>query len=93
MVNASVERLSNGLIESIKTKTRLIIRRGLGFRTADAVITLVMLTLGGERPTPPGRQLPPTYPAHQSEEPDFSCCRHVRQSGATSPDGPRYSTK
>ncbi|MFI1294521.1 ISL3 family transposase [Streptomyces sp. NPDC088353] len=59
IVNAIIERLSNGLIESTNTKTRLIIRRGFGFRTADAVIALVMLTLGGDRPTLPGRQLAP----------------------------------
>ncbi|WP_395293619.1 ISL3 family transposase [Kitasatospora hibisci] len=54
---AIAEQLSNGLIESTNTKTRLIIRRGFGFRTADAVIALVMLTLGGNRPTLPRRQL------------------------------------
>jgi transposase len=48
--------MSNGLIESTNTKTRLIIRRGFGFHTADAVIALVMLTLAGPRPTLPGRQ-------------------------------------
>jgi transposase len=48
--------MSNGLIESTNTKTRLIIRRGFGFHTADAVIALVMLTLTGDRPTLPGRQ-------------------------------------
>ncbi|MEU8925952.1 ISL3 family transposase [Kitasatospora sp. NPDC048545] len=47
---------SNGLIESTNTKTRLIIRRGFGFHSADAVIALVMLTLAGPRPTLPGRQ-------------------------------------
>nr|QIY77592.1 ISL3 family transposase [Streptomyces sp. RLB1-33] len=57
IVNAIIERLSNGLIESTNTKTRLIIRRGFGFRTADAIIALVMLTLAGDRPTLPGRQL------------------------------------
>ncbi|MFF7190355.1 transposase, partial [Streptomyces sp. NPDC008222] len=56
IVNAIIERLSNGLIESTNTKTRLIIRQGFGFRTADAVIALVMLTLAGDRPTLPGRQ-------------------------------------
>ncbi|MFI6359046.1 ISL3 family transposase [Streptomyces sp. NPDC050743] len=60
ILNAIVERLSNGLIESTNTKTRLIIRPGFGFRTAGAVIALVMLTLGGERPTLPGRQLTST---------------------------------
>ncbi|PZT75711.1 MULTISPECIES: ISL3 family transposase [unclassified Streptomyces] len=48
--------MSNGLVESTNTKTRLIIRRGFGFHTADAIIALVMLTLAGPRPTLPGRQ-------------------------------------
>ncbi|MFC6059827.1 transposase, partial [Streptomyces pratens] len=48
--------MSNGLIESTNTKTRLIIRRGFGFHSADAVIALAMLTLAGNRPTLPGRQ-------------------------------------
>lgn len=55
ILHAIVEKLSNGLIESTNTKTRLIIRRGFGFRTADAVI--VMLCLGGNRPALPRRQL------------------------------------
>jgi transposase len=42
--------MSNGLIESTNTKTRLIIRRGFGFHTADAIIALVMLTLPGRQP-------------------------------------------
>jgi transposase len=57
IVAAIAEQLSNGLIESTNTKTRLIIRRGFGFRSADAVIALVMLCLGGNRPTLPRRQL------------------------------------
>lgn len=56
IVAAIAEQLSNGLIESTNTKTRLIIRRGFGFRTAEAVIALVMLSLGGNRPTLPRRQ-------------------------------------
>lgn len=48
--------MSNGLIESTNTKTRLIIRRGFGFHSADAIIALVMLTLAGDKPTLPGRQ-------------------------------------
>ncbi|MGI5516133.1 transposase [Streptomyces sp. CA-106131] len=48
--------MSNGLIEATNTKTRLIIRRGFGFKHADAIIALVMLALGGNRPTLPGRQ-------------------------------------
>ncbi len=54
--SALVTGLSNGLIESTNTKTRLIIRRGFGFHSADAVIALVMLTLAGPRPILPGRQ-------------------------------------
>ncbi|MEZ3181203.1 transposase [Streptomyces pimonensis] len=57
ILHAIVEEPSNGLIESTNTKTRLIIRRGFGFRTADAVIALVMLCLGGNRPVLPRRQL------------------------------------
>ncbi|MCX4756199.1 ISL3 family transposase [Kitasatospora purpeofusca] len=57
ILHAIVEKLSNGLIESTNTKTRLIIRRGFGFRSAEAVIALVMLCLGGNRPTLPRRQL------------------------------------
>lgn len=49
--------MSNGLIESTNTKTRLIIRRGFGFHSADAIIALVMLTLAGDKPTLPGRQV------------------------------------
>jgi transposase len=53
---ALVHGLSNGLIESTNTKTRLIIRRGFGFRSAEAIIALVMLTLGANRPQLPRRQ-------------------------------------
>jgi hypothetical protein len=56
ILHAIVEQLSNGLIESTNTKTRLIVRRGFGFRSADAIIALVMLCLGGNRPTLPRRQ-------------------------------------
>ncbi|TDT97283.1 transposase [Streptomyces sp. 846.5] len=56
ILHAVVEQLSNGLIESTNTKTRLIIRRGFGFRTAEAIIALVMLCLGGNRPHLPRRQ-------------------------------------
>ena len=49
------ERLSNGLIESTNTKIRLMTRIAYGFRDPDALIALAMLTLGGHRPTLPGR--------------------------------------
>ena len=44
-----------GLIESVNTKIRLITRVAYGFRSPDALIALAMLTLGGHRPTLPGR--------------------------------------
>jgi len=47
--------LSNALIESTNTKIRLITRVAFGFHTAQPLIALAMLSLGGHRPTPPGR--------------------------------------
>ena len=58
ILHAISEEPSNGLIESTNTKTRLIIRRGSGFRSADAVIALVMLCLGANRPTCPAANSP-----------------------------------
>jgi hypothetical protein len=48
--------LSNGLIESVNTKIRLITRIAFGFASPDPLIALAMLTLGGHRPALPGRQ-------------------------------------
>jgi transposase len=53
---ASKHRLSNGLVESMNTKIRLITRMAFGFKNPDALIALAMLTLGGHRPHLPGRQ-------------------------------------
>jgi transposase len=47
--------LSNGLIESVNTKIRLITRMAFGFASPHALIALAMLSLGGHRPTLPGR--------------------------------------
>jgi transposase len=47
--------LSNALIESVNTKIRLITRIAFGFRSATALIALAMLSLGGHKPTLPGR--------------------------------------
>jgi len=53
---ASVEhRLSNGLIESVNTKIRLLTRMAFGFASPEALIALAMLNLGGHRPALPGR--------------------------------------
>ena len=47
--------LSNARVEQINTQIRLIIRRGFGYHTEDAVIALAMLSLGGLCPPLPGR--------------------------------------
>jgi len=48
-------RLSNARTEAINTTLRLITRRAYGFHSAQALIALAMLTLGGLCPTLPGR--------------------------------------
>jgi transposase len=54
---AAIEHgLSNGRIESVNTKIRLITRVAFGFKSADALIALAMLNLGGHRPVLPGRE-------------------------------------
>nr|MDT0663945.1 ISL3 family transposase [Micromonospora sp. DSM 115978] len=51
---ASIEHgLSNGRIESVNAKIRLITRIAFGFHTADALIALAMLSLGGHQPKLP----------------------------------------
>ncbi|GAA1969476.1 hypothetical protein GCM10009776_35720 [Microbacterium deminutum] len=53
---AAIEHgLSNGRIESVNTKIRLITRVAFGFRSPDALIALAMLNLGGNKPALPGR--------------------------------------
>lgn len=47
--------MSNALIESTNTKIRLITRVAFGFKSAEALIALAMLSLGGYRPPLPGR--------------------------------------
>ena len=47
--------LSNGLIESVNTKIRVITRMAFGFHNAAALIGLAKLALGGLRPALPGR--------------------------------------
>lgn len=54
---AAIEHgLSNGRIESVNTKIRLITRVAFGFRSPEALIALAMLNLGGHRPALPGRK-------------------------------------
>ncbi|MGB8019610.1 MAG: transposase, partial [Candidatus Nanopelagicales bacterium] len=53
---AAIEHdLSNALIESTNTKLRLLTRMAFGYKKPEALIALAMLTLGGPRPTLPGR--------------------------------------
>lgn len=47
--------LSNGLIESTNTKIRLLTRVAFGFKSPQALVALAMLSLGGHRPSLPGR--------------------------------------
>lgn len=47
--------LSNVRVESVKTKLRLLTRLAFGFRSANALIALVMLSLGGLWAPLPGR--------------------------------------
>ena len=53
---ASIEHgLSNGRVESMNTKIRLMTRIAFGFASPDALIALAMLSLGGHKPVLPGR--------------------------------------
>jgi transposase len=47
--------LSNARVEQINTQIRLIVRRGFGYHSPNAVIALAMLSLGGLCPPLPGR--------------------------------------
>jgi len=49
------ENLSNALVESTNTKIRVLTRVAFGFHSAEALIALAMLSLGGHRPELPGR--------------------------------------
>jgi transposase len=46
IVNALEQGISNGRIEGLNTKVRLVIRRGYGFHSAEAALALVMLSCG-----------------------------------------------
>jgi len=53
---AAIEHgLSNGLVESTNTKIRLITRMAYGFSSPQSLIALALLSVGGHRPTLPGR--------------------------------------
>jgi transposase len=46
---ATEHGLDNGLVESMNTKIRLIIRMAFGFKDPASLIALRMLSLGGHR--------------------------------------------
>lgn len=46
IINAINEGISNGRVEGMNVKVRLIIRRGYGFHSANAALALVMLACG-----------------------------------------------
>ena len=52
---ALTHRLSNARVESVNTKLRLLTRIAFGFRSAEALVALAMLDLGGLCPPLPGR--------------------------------------
>jgi transposase len=54
---AAIEHhMSNGRVESVNGKIRLITRIAYGFASPHALIALAMLRLGGHQPTLPGRK-------------------------------------
>jgi transposase len=55
-IQAAVTRgLSNGRVEAVNTKIRLLTRIAFGFRSPEALIALALLNLGGFCPPLPGR--------------------------------------
>jgi transposase len=46
LLNAIEHGISNGRVEGLNTKVRLIVRRAYGFHSADAALALVMLGAG-----------------------------------------------
>jgi transposase len=46
-------RLTNGLVEGLNNKLRVVARRAYGFHTAGALISMLFLTSGGVRLQPP----------------------------------------
>ncbi|MGI8984562.1 MAG: ISL3 family transposase [Acidimicrobiales bacterium] len=61
ILNAIEHGLSNGRVEGLNTKVRLIVRRAYGFHSADAALALVMLGAG-----PIDLKLPHEHPPTQA---------------------------
>jgi transposase len=58
IANTLTYRLANARVEAVNTRIRLLTRIAFGFKSADALIALVMLHLGGYDLTLPGRPKP-----------------------------------
>jgi len=58
ILNAIEHGISNGRVEGLNTKVRLIVRRAYGFHTADAALALVMLAAGPINLSLPHEQTP-----------------------------------
>lgn len=70
IVNAFEHGISNGRIEGLNTKVRLIVRRAYGFHFAEAALDLVMLACGpSPSPCPTNNRLltPPHDPHHRQD--------------------------
>ena len=52
-------RLTNGLIEGLNNKARLLTRRAYGFHSASSAIAMIMLCCTGLKIEPPGKSLAP----------------------------------
>lgn len=50
-------RLTNGLVEGLNNKARLLTRRAYGFHSASAAIAMIMLCCTGIKIAPPGKSL------------------------------------
>lgn len=61
ILNAVEHGISNGRVEGMNTKVRLIVRRAYGFHSADAALALVMLAAG-----PIDLKLPHEHRPHQA---------------------------
>jgi len=61
ILNAIEHGISNGRVEGLNNKVRLIVRRAYGFHSADAALALVMLGAG-----PIDLKLPHEQPAAQT---------------------------
>jgi transposase len=72
--------LSNGLVESMNTKIRLLTRMAFGFKNPQALIALAMLALGGYCPPLPGRT--PNDPHIQQESHNLTA-QHQEHDGST----------